>query len=75
MEFHIINIANIILQAIKIIRSMGVTAKIVGIGSTSTKEEKQSLLDAGSDHYVAKPITPANFASWLQEIDEKIQHR
>lgn len=49
---------------------MGVGAKIVGVGSRSTLEEKQELLSAGSDDYVSKPIHPAKYVAWLKEIDE-----
>ncbi|KAG1360757.1 Two-component response regulator 24 [Cocos nucifera] len=56
------------IQATRILREMGVKAKIVGVTAHSTDEEKREFLEAGIDDFLVKPITSPQLIELLKDV-------
>lgn len=56
-------------QAARLLRTMGIRTKIVGVSGDIRGQEMLEFLNAGFDAIFEKPITRANLIPILQEID------
>ncbi|KAF5192522.1 Two-component response regulator [Thalictrum thalictroides] len=56
-------------EATRLLREMGVTTMIVGLGSLLSEEEKQAFMEAGGDDILEKPLSHPKLVSILREVD------
>ncbi|KAK1259862.1 Histidine kinase 1 [Acorus gramineus] len=60
------------IEATKILRSMGMKTKIVGVSANSEKKDIKEFMDAGIDEFLPKPIDRAKLAAIIDNIDESV---
>ncbi|KAL6002167.1 hypothetical protein ACLOJK_037615 [Asimina triloba] len=56
-------------HATRILRSMGVQCKMVGVSGNTRPSEMQEFMEAGVDEYHVKPMTRPKLICLLQQID------
>ncbi|XP_058103695.1 two-component response regulator 24-like [Magnolia sinica] len=57
-------------QATRVLRTMGVGCKMIGVSANSRNRDKQVFMEAGIDEYHVKPMTRPKLISILKEVDD-----